>query len=132
MGGRFSSIDEAPTFTRPVYTDLVSFALYDRPVTYDSQRPLYVDADNPGWAINSRQLRLLVRSLISGLRHGADLQEGDCVLVNLPNNVSYLVCSYPEALVLTNLRFFIRHYFSVSLVQAGFTWESTLRVNMQS
>jgi hypothetical protein len=90
MGGIFSHLNEAPTFSRPVYTDVVSFALDDRPVNYDSQRPLYVDAENPSWAINSRQLRLLVRSLISGLRHVTDVGDGDCVLVNLPNNVSYL------------------------------------------
>lgn len=94
MGARLSHIDEAPTFSRPVYTDVLSFALDDRPVNYDSQRPLYIDAENPSWAINYRQLRLLVRSLISGLRHGADVKEGDCVLVNLPNNVGYPVFSF--------------------------------------
>jgi hypothetical protein len=79
MGGIFSHLNEAPTFSDPVYTDVVSFALDDRPVSYDSQRPLYVDAENPTWAINSRPLRLLVRSLISGLKHGADVRDGDCV-----------------------------------------------------
>lgn len=131
MGGIFSHLNEAPTFSPPVYMDVVSFALDDRPVIYDSQRPLYVDAENPSWAINSRQLRLLVRSLISGLRHGADVRDGDCVLVNLPNNVSYLILEM-QSFNLTNLRFSIPPCFTVSLVQAESIWESTRLVNMQS
>lgn len=131
MGGIFSHLNEAPTFSRPVYTDVVSFALDDRPVDYDSQRPLYVDAENPSRAINSRQLRLLVRSLISGLRHGADVRDGDCVLVYLPNNVGYLFL-WMHFFNLTHSRCSTPPCFSVLLVQAGSIWESIRLVNMQS
>ncbi|KAH8695266.1 adenylate-forming enzyme AfeA [Talaromyces proteolyticus] len=94
MGGKVSHLNIAPTFTPPVYKDLVTFALDDRPVAYDNQRPLYVDAENPAWALNGRQVRLLVRSLIAGLRHAGNVESGDCVLVNLPNNVLYSAIFY--------------------------------------
>jgi hypothetical protein len=80
-------MDVRSTHHTPVYKDLLTFALDDRPVEYDEQRPIYIDAENPSWALNARQFRMLVRSLIAGLRHAADLREAECVLVHLPNNV---------------------------------------------
>lgn len=87
MGSQMSSLEHEAHFQRPVYKDLLSFALDERPVDYDEQRPLYVDAENPKLSLNSRQVRLLIRTLIAGLKQGADVGRGDCVLVTLPNNV---------------------------------------------
>lgn len=88
MGSQTSYLlDTRPVHSTPVYKDLLSFAFDDRPVEYDEQRPIYIDAENPAWALNARQFRMLVRSLIAGLRHAADLRVGECVLVHLPNNV---------------------------------------------
>jgi hypothetical protein len=66
-------------------TDLVSFA-FSGPTTFDPTRPIYLDAQNPSRAFNARQFRLLVRSLIAGLR-ARDLEPGNCVLVQLENTV---------------------------------------------
>lgn len=87
MGGQFSSLHHETSFQRPVYKDLLSFALDERPVEYDDHRPLYVDAENPAWSLNIRQVRLVVRTLIAGLKRAAGVQQGDCVLLTLPNNV---------------------------------------------
>lgn len=84
-----SSLHHDAHFQRPVYKDLLSFALDERPVDYDDHRPLYVDAENPTWSLNILQVKLLIRTLIAGLRRAADIREGDCVLVTLPNNVLY-------------------------------------------
>ncbi|OKL62645.1 hypothetical protein UA08_01658 [Talaromyces atroroseus] len=89
MGGQMSSLRHDVRFQRPIYKDLLSFALDERPVDYDDHRPLYVDAENPAWSLNAVQVRQLVRTLIAGLKKAADVNEGDCVLVTLPNNVLY-------------------------------------------
>ncbi|KAL1968640.1 hypothetical protein VTN77DRAFT_1466 [Rasamsonia byssochlamydoides] len=89
MGGQVSYyMDARPPPHAPVYKDLVSFVFDDRPVGYDEQRPIYIDAENPSWALNARQFRMLVRTLIAGFK-AQNLQPGECVLVHLPNNVLY-------------------------------------------
>lgn len=88
MGGQTSSMEHNTRFQRPVYKDLLSFALDEQPVPYDEQRPLYVDAENPALSLNVRQVRVFVRTVIAGLRRRAGVETGDCVLVTLPNNVS--------------------------------------------
>ncbi|PGH28279.1 hypothetical protein AJ80_00170 [Polytolypa hystricis UAMH7299] len=89
MSGNASSNFTPGTSPHPlIYQDILSFAFDNRPVGYDEQQPIYISADNPSWALTAKQFRVLVRSLIAGFRaHG--LQKGDCVLVNLPNNVLY-------------------------------------------
>ena len=88
MGGQTSSMAHNTRFQRPVYKDLLSFALDEQPVAYDEQRPLFVDAENPALSLNARQVRVFVRTVIAGLRKRAGVETGDCVLVTLPNNVS--------------------------------------------
>jgi acyl-coenzyme A synthetase/AMP-(fatty) acid ligase len=97
MGGQTSSMEHNTHFQRPVYKDLLSFALEEQPVAYDEQRPLYVDAENPGLSLNVRQVRVFVRTVIAGLKRRAGVEAGDCVLVTLPNNVSlsFVLCLYP-------------------------------------
>lgn len=68
------------------YTDLLSF-VFQGPVEYDQSRPLFIDAENPSRSLNASQFRLLVRTLIAGLK-AHHVQRGDCVLVHLGNNVS--------------------------------------------
>ena len=87
MGGQASIMEHDTRFQRPIYKDLLSFALDEKPVAYDEQRPLYVDAENPALSLNARQVRLFVRTIIAGLRKRAGVEDGDCVLVTLPNNV---------------------------------------------
>lgn len=69
-------------------TDLLSFAFDALPLPDDGLQPLYVDAVDPSCSLNARQFRLLVRSLIAGLK-AHNVQKGDCVLVNLGNCVLY-------------------------------------------
>ncbi|PLN75743.1 acetyl-CoA synthetase-like protein [Aspergillus taichungensis] len=69
------------------YTDLLSFA-FQGPVGYDQSRPLFIDAENPSRSLNASQFRLLVRTLIAGLK-AHHVQRGDCVLVHLGNNIVY-------------------------------------------
>ncbi|PKY03567.1 acetyl-CoA synthetase-like protein [Aspergillus campestris IBT 28561] len=69
------------------YTDLLSFA-FQGPVEYDQSRPLFIDAENPSRSLNASQFRLLVRTLIAGLK-AHHVQRGDCVLVHLGNNIIY-------------------------------------------
>ena len=69
------------------HPDLLTFTFIG-PVTYDVQRPLLIDAEDPSRSLNAIQVRSLVRTLIAGLRaHG--VQNGDCVLVHLPNSIIY-------------------------------------------
>ncbi|KAJ6076083.1 hypothetical protein N7499_008064 [Penicillium canescens] len=67
--------------------DVVSFAL-DAQAHYDTSEALIIDAHEPDRALSGAQLKLLVRTLMAGFRaHG--VKKGDCVLVNLRNNVLY-------------------------------------------
>lgn len=68
-----------------VYTDLLTFC-FDGPNQYDHQRPIFIDAQDPSRALNASQFRLLVRTLIAGLK-AHHVQRGDCVLVHLGNSV---------------------------------------------
>lgn len=71
---------------QPVYTDLLSFA-FRGPAHYDQQRPIFIDAEDPSRSFNAAQFRVLVRTLIAGLK-AHHVQRGDCVLVHLGNSVS--------------------------------------------
>jgi hypothetical protein len=75
-----------------VYTDLLTFC-FDGPYQYDHLRPIFIDAQDPSRALNASQFRLLVRTLIAGLK-AHHVQRGDCVLVHLGNSVRYLTI-YP-------------------------------------
>lgn len=93
MGAQASSMEHDTRFQRPVYKDLLSFALDEQPVAYDEQRPLYVDAENPALSLNLRQVKVFVRTVIAGLKKRAGVETGDCVLVTLPNNVHLPILS---------------------------------------
>ncbi|OJJ43494.1 hypothetical protein ASPZODRAFT_73829 [Penicilliopsis zonata CBS 506.65] len=67
--------------------DVVSFAL-DVQREYDPSQPLLIDANHPDRSLNGAQISLLVRTLIAGLT-AQGLEKGDCVLVNMGNNVLY-------------------------------------------
>ncbi|EAW13115.1 adenylate-forming enzyme AfeA [Aspergillus clavatus NRRL 1] len=71
----------------PVYTDLLTFC-FDGSVQYDHQRPLFIDAQDSSRSLNACQFRLLVRTLIAGLK-AHHVQRGDSVLVHLGNNIIY-------------------------------------------
>jgi hypothetical protein len=68
-----------------VYTDLLTFC-FDGPNQYDQRRPIFIDAQDPSRSLNASQFRLLVRTLIAGLK-AHHVQRGDCVLVHLGNSV---------------------------------------------
>ena len=70
--------------------DLVSFA-FDGPISFDQQKPLYIDASDPTQNLNAAQFRVLVRKLVAGFK-AAGLPKGDRVLVHLFNNVGSTVC----------------------------------------
>lgn len=67
--------------------DLVTFA-FNGPFQND-EKPLYIDAEKPSRNLNGAQFKLLVRTLIAGLR-AHNVRQGDCVLVHLQNNVRLL------------------------------------------
>ena len=69
------------------YTDLLTFA-FGGPRPYNEQRPLFIDAEHPSCSLNALQFRLLVRTLIAGLK-AHNVQKGDCVLVHMGNSVSH-------------------------------------------
>lgn len=69
-----------------VYTDLLTFSFHG-PFQYDRRRPLFIDAEEPSRSLNAAQARLLIRTLIAGLK-AHQVLSGDCVLVHLGNSVS--------------------------------------------
>lgn len=69
-----------------VYTDLLTFSFHG-PAQYDRRRPLFIDAEDPSRSLNAAQFRLLIRTLIAGLK-AHNVQSGDSVLVHMGNNVS--------------------------------------------
>lgn len=91
--GLWESLLADPQPGPSVYTDLLSFA-FRGPVHYDQQRPIFIDAEDPSRSLNAAQFRVLVRTLIAGLK-AHHVQRGDCVLVHLGNNVSHLLNSTP-------------------------------------
>ncbi|KAK9420106.1 hypothetical protein SUNI508_06634 [Seiridium unicorne] len=68
--------------------DLVSFAL-DAQASYSSEKPLYINAENPTVSLSASQTKCLVKQLIAGL-NAAGLKRGDSVLVCVPNNCFYI------------------------------------------
>ncbi|KAE8392228.1 hypothetical protein BDV23DRAFT_151845 [Aspergillus alliaceus] len=74
------------------YTDLLTFA-FSGPQPYDEQRPLFIDAEHPSYSLNALQFRLLVRTLIAGLK-AHNVQKGDCVLVHMGNSIIYPALFY--------------------------------------
>jgi non-ribosomal peptide synthetase component E (peptide arylation enzyme) len=67
--------------------DLLTFA-FGGSTSYDPTQPLYIDAEDPSCCLNADEFKSLVRSLIAGLK-AAGTQPGDCVLLHLPNSVSF-------------------------------------------
>ena len=47
--------------------DLVLFAI-DGPVSFDQQKPLYIDASDPTHNLNANQFRVFVRKLVAGFK----------------------------------------------------------------
>ncbi|KKK14974.1 hypothetical protein P175DRAFT_0490570 [Aspergillus ochraceoroseus IBT 24754] len=85
--GLWESSLARPQISDGVCTDLLSFC-FRGPVAYDEQQPLFIDAEDPSRSFNARQFRILVRTLIAGLK-AHHVQRGDCVLVHLGNNIIY-------------------------------------------
>lgn len=67
-------------------TDLLSFT-FEGPKPYNSNQPLFIDAEEPSRSFTAVQFRQLVRTLISGFK-AHNIQPGDCVLLHLGNSVS--------------------------------------------
>ncbi|KAE8331607.1 hypothetical protein BDV39DRAFT_147778 [Aspergillus sergii] len=74
------------------YTDLLTFA-FGGPRPYNEHRPLFIDAEHPSCSLNALQFRLLVRTLIAGLK-AHHVQKGDCVLVHMGNSILYPALFY--------------------------------------
>lgn len=104
---------DAKTKTIPS-ADLLSFA-FNEDVVRDETKPIYIDAQDPDHCLNYNQTKVLTRKLISGLK-AFGLQQGDCVLVVLPNNVKHT--STMNVSVLMTYSFYTRPYSSASLVLA--------------
>jgi hypothetical protein len=69
-----------------VYTDLLTFT-FGGPKPYNTNQPLFIDAEDPSRSFTAAQFRQLVRTLIAGLK-AHNVQPGDCVLLHLGNSVS--------------------------------------------
>ena len=75
-------------FLRDAYSkqqDVVSFT-FETQVQYSENIPLYVDAENPSWSLNLKQVRQLVQTLIAGFQ-AIGIEKGDTVVIQLPNTV---------------------------------------------
>lgn len=66
--------------------DIVSYC-FDKQTDYDETKPILIDADEPSRSLSAASLKILVQRLIAGFR-ALGLQEGDCVLCQIPNTVS--------------------------------------------
>lgn len=69
--------------------DLLSWAFDHR--TYDPDKPIFIDLENPSRSISWRQGRSIVRKLIAGFRK-AGLRKGDCVSITSFNDIMYSMC----------------------------------------
>ncbi|KAL5362691.1 hypothetical protein BJX96DRAFT_106345 [Aspergillus floccosus] len=87
MMGLWESSLAPPKSGHGHYTDLLTFAFHG-PTRYDETRPLLIDAEDPSRWLSAQHFRLLVRTLIAGLK-AHHVQRGDCVLVHLGNNIIY-------------------------------------------
>lgn len=74
------------TMSGGMCADLLSFT-FQGPGGYDRRQPLFIDAEEPSRSLNAAQARLLVRTLIAGLK-AHQMESGDCVLLHLGNSVS--------------------------------------------
>ncbi|KAJ6081295.1 hypothetical protein N7499_006169 [Penicillium canescens] len=70
-----------------VYTDLLTFT-FGGPKPYNTNQPLFIDAEDPSRSFTAAQFRQLVRTLIAGLK-AHNVQSGDCVLLHLGNSILY-------------------------------------------
>lgn len=75
---------------KPGAVDFVSFA-FEAQRAYPADKPLFIDAQDPGRSLNYAQTRSLVRKLISGLK-ASGLGKGDRVLLSVANNVRLPSC----------------------------------------
>ena len=69
--------------------DLLSWTFDHR--TYDPDKPVYIDLENPSRTISWRQGRSMVRKLVAGFRK-AGLKRGDCVTITSFNDLLYSMC----------------------------------------
>lgn len=67
-------------------TDILTWS-FDS-ITYDEDKPIYVEALKPENSISARQARSMIRKLIAGLR-SIGLQQGDCACINSFNDIHY-------------------------------------------
>lgn len=75
-----------PTMGGGMCPDLLSFTFHG-PGGYHRRQPLFIDAEEPSRSLNAAQLRLLVRTLVAGLK-AHQVESGDCVLLHIGNSVS--------------------------------------------
>ncbi|KAH1592895.1 hypothetical protein KXV60_006992 [Aspergillus fumigatus] len=65
--------------------DVISY-IFDN--TYDANRPIYVDVNDPSRSISCAQARKIVRQLVAGLRAWG-VKAGDCVAIHSFNDIYY-------------------------------------------
>ncbi|GFF31159.1 putative acyl-coenzyme A synthetase [Aspergillus lentulus] len=65
--------------------DVISY-IFDN--TYDANRPIYIDVNNPSRSISCAQARKIVRQLIAGLRAWG-VKPGDCIAIHSFNDIHY-------------------------------------------
>ena len=66
-------------------SDLVSWVFGNQ--SYDQDRVIYIDAEQPERTITAKQARQKVKQLVAGLK-AAGLRKGDCVCIHAFNDVS--------------------------------------------
>lgn len=71
--------------------DIVSFS-FDKQNDYDEETPILVDAEEPSRFLDHKSYKTLVRRLIAGFK-AYGLENGDSVLCQISNTVSYPVCT---------------------------------------
>ncbi|KAK2781973.1 hypothetical protein FQN52_000333 [Onygenales sp. PD_12] len=66
--------------------DILSW-IFDSP-SYDQDKPIYVDVQDPSKSISCNQARKIIRQLIAGLR-AAGFKKGDCLNIHSFNDIYY-------------------------------------------
>lgn len=80
-----STMDCSLTSIMENRSDLVSWVFGNQ--SYDQDRVIYIDAEQPERTITAKQARQKVKQLVAGLK-AAGLRKGDCVCIHAFNDVS--------------------------------------------
>lgn len=71
------------------YHDILSF-IFDCQLGTDDKKPIFIDGEDPNYALTALEAQQLTQDMISSLREQG-VQKADRVVVHLPNSVSIVM-----------------------------------------